>query len=211
MTGSASRAGQRSPVALIRSRCGLWLAYWRLRPLWSALLQAVPDVELPAGQRCWRGVRWRLLRRVIEIRDAELALRPYWRADVAERAVAAARAATLSPELEQAVVEAAVIMDAVSARLRGMPPSPGPVPVHRVCATAGDDLHSEVARLVQVARIIRRCPAVRELTARAAGPPLPACRRPAAGRPGLPPGYQAVACWRMSEARVSASRSSAVA
>ena len=186
MTGSATRAGQRSPVTLIRSRCGLWLACWQLRPLHAVLLQAVPDVELPAKQGPWWSVRWRLLRRVIEIRDAELALRPYWRADIAERAAAAARTAALSTELGQAVVEAAVVMDAASARLRGMPPSPGRVPVHRICVTTGDDLHSEVARLVQVARVIRRCPAVRELPVRGAGPRLPA---PAPGRRAgrLPP------------------------
>ena len=72
-------------MTLIWTRCGLWLAYWRLRPLWAALLQAVPDVELPAERGAGVGIRWRLLRRVIEIRDAELALRPYWRADVAAR------------------------------------------------------------------------------------------------------------------------------
>lgn len=181
MTGSVGRAGPRCPVTLLRSRYGLWLAYRRLRPLWAVLRQAVPDVELPAGQRSWRGIRWRLLRRVIEIRDAELALRPYWRADVAERAAAAARTAALSAELGQAVVEAAVVVDAAGARLRGRPPSPGPVPVHRICATPGDDLHAEVARLVQVARVIRRCPAVREAAVRAAGPRLP--RRKPAGRP----------------------------
>jgi Family of unknown function (DUF6545) len=155
-------------VRLICSRCGLWLAYWRLRPLWAAMLQAVPHVELPA-ERGWRfSIRWRLLRRVIEIRDAELALRPYWRADVAARASAAARSAALSANLQEAVVEAAVVIDAADACIRGIPPSGEPVP-ERICTTAGDDLHSEVVRLVLVSRAVRRCPIVGELPAGAAG------------------------------------------
>jgi hypothetical protein len=65
--------------------------------------------------------------------------------------------------LEQAVVEAVVVMDAASARIRGVPPAREQVPAERICKTAGNDLHSEVARLVLVSRVIRRCPVAREL------------------------------------------------
>jgi hypothetical protein len=151
-----------SAATLLSPRWRLALAYWQLRPLWAAMLQAVPQVTLPVGRGTRFGIRWRLIRRVIEIRDAELALMPYWRADVAARASAAARSAALSADLEQAVVEAAVIMDAAGACIHGKPPSREPVPAERVFAMAGEDLHSEVARLVQVARVVRRCPAIRE-------------------------------------------------
>lgn len=151
-------------ITRIASQCGLWLAYWRLRPLWAVLMQAVPHVELPTGHGSRLGIRWRLLRRVIEIRDAELALRPYWRLDVAGRASATIRSTALSAELQAAVVEAAVVMDAAEARLRGVPPSPEPIR-ENIWPVAGDDLHSEVTRLVNVSRVIRRYPVLRDLQA----------------------------------------------
>jgi hypothetical protein len=151
------------PAAVaVSSECGSWLAYWRLLPLWAVVREAVPEVELPARPGARFGIRWRLLRRVIEIRDGEQALRPYWREDVAARVLAAARSAGLGADLEQAVVEAAVIVNAAGACLRGEMPSPEPVPVELVYGDAGGDLHAEVARLVLVSRAIRRSPIVRE-------------------------------------------------
>ena len=150
----------------IASHCRLWIAYWRLRPLWMALLRAVPEVELPERGSVF-GIRWRLLRRVVEIRDAELALRPYWRADVAARASAAARTAALSAGAEAAVVEAAIVMDAVDARVQGRQPSPAPAP-EGLWLAGGDDLHAEVGRLVQVSIVIRRCRFVSDLPVRTA-------------------------------------------
>jgi hypothetical protein len=152
------------PAAVaVSSECGSWLAYWQLLPLWAVVREAVPEVELPAARGARFGIRWRLLRRVIEIRDGEQALRPYWREDVAARALAAARSAGLGADLEQAVVEAAVIVAAAGACRRGGTPSPEPVSVELVYGDAGGDLHSEVARLVLVSRAIRRSPIVREL------------------------------------------------
>lgn len=91
-----------------------------------------------------------------EIRDAELALRPYWRAEAGDAALAAARSAALGPGLERAAVEAAIVMDAASAALRGRPPSPGLVPPGRVFAPAGGDLRPEAATLIQVSRFAAR-------------------------------------------------------
>lgn len=145
----------------IASHCGLWIAYWRLRPLWVAMVRAVPHVRLPAERGSGSGIRWRLLRRVIEIRDAELALRPHCRREVAARASAAARSAGLSSDLEAAVVEAAVVMDAVDAFVQGTPPAHAPA-LEQPWLAACDDLHSEVARLVHVSRVIHRCPIVRD-------------------------------------------------
>jgi hypothetical protein len=149
----------------IASHCRLWIAYWRLRPLYVIVLRAAPHVRLPAERGAGFGISWRLLRRVIEIRDAELALRPYWRGDVAARASAAARSAGLSSDLQAAVVEAAVVMDAVDASVRGTPPSRAPA-LEQLWLAAGDDLQSEVARLVHVSRVIRRCPIVRDARGR---------------------------------------------
>jgi hypothetical protein len=141
----------------------LWLvfAYWRLRPLWAVLLSAVPYVQLAVPLRPWAGLRFRLLRRVIEIRDAELALRSHWRGDIADQARAAARSAGLSSGLEKAVVEAAVVVNAAAARLSGMPPSD--LPAEDVCDTSGDDLGAETARLIRVSWALRHCLIVRDV------------------------------------------------
>jgi hypothetical protein len=147
-------------VILVSARCWPWLAYWQLRTLWALVREAVPDVGQPAERGMRFGIRWRLIRRVTEIREAEHALSPYWRNEVAARALAAAG---LSVDLELAVVEAAVVVDAAAARLRGTPPSPDPVPAEVIHAGAGDDLRSEVVRLVLVSRAIRHCPIAREL------------------------------------------------
>lgn len=150
-------------MILISARCWPWLAYWRLRPLWAVVREAVPDVEQPAPRGLRAGIRQRLLRRVTEIREAEHALSPYWRNEIAARALAATGSAALDADLEQAVVEAAIIVDAAAARLSGMPPSPEAVPVDLIRASAGDDLRSEADRLVLVSRAIRHCPIIREL------------------------------------------------
>jgi hypothetical protein len=84
-------------------------------------------------------------------------LSPYWRDDVAARALAAAQSAALSPDLEQAIVEATVVMNAASARLHGEPPAPVPLPVDRLWGTVSDDPQSEVTRLVLVSHAIRHC------------------------------------------------------
>lgn len=52
-----------------------WWAYHRLRTLWEALVAAVPDIALPQAAR-GAPLRFRLYRRVIEIRDGILILQP---------------------------------------------------------------------------------------------------------------------------------------
>jgi hypothetical protein len=151
-------------VVLVSARCWPFLAYWRLRPLWALLREAVPNAERPAAGGSQFSIRMHLLRRVREIRDAEHALSPYWREDVAASALARAQSAGLSADLEQAVVEAAVIIDVVSARRRGEPLPPAPLPSERIYQGTGDDLSSEVDRLIQVARTVRHCPLIREFS-----------------------------------------------
>jgi hypothetical protein len=143
-------------VTLTSAQCRCWLAYRRLRPLWAAVKEAVPDAELPAGTGSVISTRSRLQRRMSEIRAAEQALSPHWRTDVAARALAAARSAALSPDLEQAFVEATVVLNAVDARLRGEQPAPEPLAAERICGRARDDLDSEVTRLVLVSQAVRQ-------------------------------------------------------
>jgi Family of unknown function (DUF6545) len=149
------------PVLEFMSRQGrMWGAYWRLHPLWATLSRAAPDVQLPPQPGTRFNARYRLHRRVIEIRDAELALRPYWNREIAGQAADAARSARLPADRRDAVVEAAVIVTALDARLRGAPAPhdgalaepAGPVP--------HNDLGAETARLILVSRAIRRSPIV---------------------------------------------------
>jgi len=96
----------------------LWSAYWRLYPLWDVLRQEVPEIELPAGHGMRWNIRYRLHRRVIEIRDAQLVLRPYEEAEVTGLAAAAAKSADLPPDTAAAVVEAAAIISSLQSRRR---------------------------------------------------------------------------------------------
>jgi hypothetical protein len=82
----------------------LWSAYWRLYPLWDALRQVIPEIQLPPEPGLRWNIRYRLHRRVIEIRDAELVLRPYATAEVAGQAAATARSSGLRPDRADAVV-----------------------------------------------------------------------------------------------------------
>jgi hypothetical protein len=153
-------------VASVTRQGLMWRAYWRLRPLWVALGQAAPEVELPQQPGKRFSIGYLLHRRVIEIRDAQLTLRPYWRPDVAGRAAVAAGSAGLPTGRRNAVVEAAVIVTAIDGRLHGAPPRQDDVPPVPIGPAHGDDLDAEAASLVQVSQAIRRSPIVRSIGAR---------------------------------------------
>jgi hypothetical protein len=97
----------------------------RLYPLWRDLCRAVPDVALlqPTGR--WRDavavqdLGFALHRRVIEIRDARLALRPYLDRGVAETATGLGRDAGLDGEELHALVVAATLAAAMDAKACG--------------------------------------------------------------------------------------------
>jgi hypothetical protein len=162
------------PAAASASRhCRMWAAWCRLRPLWALLLEAAPDVELPARPGTRLSPRFRLHRRVIEIRDAELALRPFWDSDVAREAARAARSAGLSPDQHDAVIEAVMILTALGARRAGAEASADPH-AGRSLTEPRNDLESETARLLLVSRAVRHSPIVRRAGSRPA-----ADRRPA--------------------------------
>jgi hypothetical protein len=97
--------------------------YRRLEPLWMALHETMPEITLvePATPRVrpQRDLGHRLYRRVIEILDGCLALRPYRDAQVSEAALAEARKRGLSDSAVRATVEAAQIAAALETRKAG--------------------------------------------------------------------------------------------
>jgi hypothetical protein len=97
---------------------------------------------------------------VIEIRDAQLMLKPYWRADIADKATAAARSARLSAERRSAVVEAAVTLTAVNARQLGSPAGHDDVSQDHPSAVLSNNLRAEAAHLILVSRAMRHSPIV---------------------------------------------------
>ena len=145
-----------------------WLAARRalreLAPLWTALHQVNPQIALLPEPGGWsapiqlaREARLRLVRRVVEIRDGYLALRPYAEAGAQSAARRHAERAGLDGEVLQAAVEAAVIAVAVARQRAGCPARPdsgrtpldGAGPAGR---TGAGNPAVEVAWLIQVAR-----------------------------------------------------------
>ena len=154
------------PLSRRARQVWLWSAYWRLRPLWAALRQVIPEVRLPRPAGVRLNVRYRVDRRVIEIRDAELVLRAYSPPEVPGCAETAARRAGLDADTAVAVAEAAVIAAALAARRDGQPPRIDGASGDVINVLPGNDLRAEAARLILVSRAFRRSPIV----ARIAGP-----------------------------------------
>lgn len=124
-------------------------AHRALRPLWSVLYAAFPEVE-----RTYQGqpttIAWRLARRVVEIEDGLLLLAPY-RAPRADTS-----AGTRDPE---ALREAVEIRDALRDVARGSVPPVAEPPVPAPQREAAD-LDAEAAWLRRVARAYCHVPAV---------------------------------------------------
>ncbi|MFF4606556.1 MAB_1171c family putative transporter [Streptomyces sp. NPDC001339] len=99
-----------------------FVTYQRLHPLWSALYAAVPDIALNprhAGglARFLPGdISYRLYRRVIEIQDGLLALRPYMDPAVAAGARRSAEEAGLAGDRLHAMVLARSLTSALRAK-----------------------------------------------------------------------------------------------
>jgi hypothetical protein len=156
------------PLSRRARQVWLWSAYWRLRPLWAALRQVIPEVRLPRPPGVRLNVRYRVDRRVIEIRDAELVLRAYSPPEVPGRAETAARSAGLDPDTAVAVAEAAVIAAALAARRDGRPPRIDGTSGDVINVLPGNDLRTEAARLILVSRAFRRSPIVVRIAGREA-------------------------------------------
>lgn len=139
------------------TRAASWINAGRrhrsLRPLWSALWEAVPTID--AGvQLPWWDLHLRLTRRLAEIADGCLALRPYADPEVADLARRLTRHDSgMTDRDREAVVEAACLRAAITARQRGIqfPPAEG---------SRGSNLASPLAHYVMVSRAFQRSPIV---------------------------------------------------
>ena len=153
-------------LARLFRQAWLWSAYWRLYPLWDVLRQAVPEIELPPEPGMRWNIRYRLHRRVIEIRDAQLVLRPYAKTEVAGLIAAAARSSGLPPDRAAAVVEAAAIIGSLQSRLCSSPPGHDATAREHVAAAPRNDIRAEAAALILVCHAIRRSRIVRRIAGR---------------------------------------------
>ena len=111
-------------------------------------------------------IRYRLHRRVIEIRDAQLVLRPYSASAVTKLAAAMAQESGLSPDRAAAVVEAAVIVSSLRWRIPGSVRRHNAVPEDNVVTVPVNDIRAEAARLILVCRVIRHSRIVRRIAGR---------------------------------------------
>jgi hypothetical protein len=135
-----SRKLARDPYAFVRA----YRAHLELRPLWSALCDAVPGIALKQGAR---NAEFRLYREVIEIRDGILTVR----ADVDERTRAtvtgcARRRGLYGADVDASIEAAAIhrgVIDPNAAR------GNGPVDTELM---GGNSLDTEVAWLRRVAK-----------------------------------------------------------
>ncbi len=147
------------------ARVETYRALRQLYPLWQALYRATPGIALaaPGGkirERVdLRDLRFRLHSRIIEIRDGRLALRQYFRRDVARKAEQVAQAQGLTGEDKTAAVEAATLAAAVQDKTAGRPAVQDPIlePV----APGGADLAGELSFLRRVTRAYTHPRAVR--------------------------------------------------
>ncbi|MFI9723157.1 MAB_1171c family putative transporter [Streptomyces sp. NPDC052396] len=112
--------------------------YRALAPLWSALHRTFPQIALPQPAR--RGVHFALYRRVIEIHDGLLLLRPRLPGPV-------------RTETDTAAVIAAHIRSALSA-----PPRPAGSPPGRVVLAATTGTAAAAAQLAEISRSFARLP-----------------------------------------------------
>jgi hypothetical protein len=166
-------------LSALRGGIDRYRSYRELRPLWLALCQATPEIALvpptsaATDTLAFSDVDFRLYRRVIEIRDGWLALRPYFAPGVAATARQLAEAAGLAGNQLQVAVEAASLAAALHAKVDAedkmgtttRSEGGGEHGGH----PGGADLSSEIAWLVQVARAIDRSPVVAATLAATSG------------------------------------------
>ncbi|PGH49741.1 MAB_1171c family putative transporter [Streptomyces sp. Ru87] len=124
-----------------------------LKELWSEMTRATPAIVLPtdAGQE---ETNFLLHRRVVEINDGILALRPYRSPAVQEAATEAVAALDdrTAPCTKAAIVEAAVLSSAVLAKTSGGPTFSAPAPSPPGTESRDDSLRAETEWLLQVAQ-----------------------------------------------------------
>jgi hypothetical protein len=158
---------------------GAYVSYLTLRPLWEALYAVKPQIALrPYSRRADRlipvDLRFRLIRRVVEIRDGLLLLRPYRSPESQARATGLARRAGLRGAELAATVEAAEI--AWSLRAMSRAGAVAETTTSEPAATADFDgvaasVLDEVQWLTQVTHAFRRSPVVRAVLDQPQGEP----------------------------------------
>ena len=189
LVGKASRTFEAAARWVRLCRC-----YVVMGPLWSALHKAMPQIAFSEGGRPLlagrpTGIEFALYRRVIEIHDGRLVLRPYHHPEVAEWL--AGQSVSLDATLVEAVTIAAALENMRRGRRfvgSGRPSGRGALTGGGTgsdgnssgsggstavrTTTAGDvaltgaDLDSEVRWLSQVARVFRRSPVIPALLRR---------------------------------------------
>lgn len=133
---------------------------WTLQPLWRDLRSVSPAIVLPSRTRAITDAHYRLYRRVIEIRDGLLALRPYREAMTATSGPWHTAAPRQIDDDRRAAAVAADVRAALRAKASGTAVSEA-VDLRAddgdaVDRWTGNDLASEAAWLAEVARIYRR-------------------------------------------------------
>jgi hypothetical protein len=138
MVGSTLPAwGPRAGLDTLADWSALSVTYYRLYPLWDALSKAFPDIALDTP-RSWLGRRIPLrnaslavYRRVIEILDARLRLRPFLDKQVADSARSRTEEAGIPAKRADAIVEATLLKEALATHRQGIAavtPAPTPEP-----------------------------------------------------------------------------------
>ncbi|MCN9239967.1 hypothetical protein NGF19_04045 [Streptomyces sp. RY43-2] len=143
------------PRVLAANRCvAAYISYLQLRPLWNALYQATPGIALEPPQSHLvdllprRGLQYRLYRRVIEVRDGQLSLRPHLA--LADEALVAGSGLTDVT----AAREAAVLMAVLRARTSDSVVIVASAELDAAMAPQRN-LDAETERLTKVARAFR--------------------------------------------------------
>lgn len=153
-------------------RWQVWQATRRLTPLWRQVITEVPQVlldDVDEGRLTrTEHMEYRLYRRTLEVRDAQLTLRPFIPPDIPDWALAAAAERGLDPVATDVLLEAAELGAALDAHHAGQRHHPEVVdvamPQH---SPATPDLLAEARWLIRVSAVLRRDPDVAALRCRA--------------------------------------------
>mgnify|MGYP001315118169 CR=1 FL=1 len=161
--------GPRAGIPALADWLGRYRSLRRLYPLWLALYRAHPEIALlpprspVADALNLRDVRFRLYRRVVEIRDGIVVLRPAMDPQIARYARQLCSLGAVAETEAEAVISAAAIAAALRAQALGSVPARASVAENPI---GGTDLPSEVTALERVAHCFRRSPIVPEVLAR---------------------------------------------
>lgn len=143
----------------VHRRVDQFRAYRRIEPLWRHLHDAFPEISrMPNEPRViteLRGVEWRLVQRLVQTRDGLLLLAPHRNLAIPNEVRTTAQ--QTGSDDHDAVVEAAQIAAALTARAAGTPPAHDPPdpPTERL-----DDIDAEITWLQRVSRAFAHSPVV---------------------------------------------------